>query len=194
MLSTGVLCLLFSSSCGRRELSITSKEPLDIQDDSTIGSLAEVFSPGAVRVEGYGVVGSLRGTGSAECPPQIRTYLRQYILQRSPGINVDEFLNNSDTAVVTILGVIPPGVYKGQVFDLQVRALPGTQTMSLKDGWLYAADLKPEGRFDTSFQILGRGEGPVYIDTLDESAGDLKEGYILGGAVVLEEFDIGVSL
>jgi hypothetical protein len=103
-------------------------------------------------------------------------------------------LNNSDTAIVTILGVIPAGAYKNQVFDLQVSALPGTQTTSLKDGWLYAADLKPEGRFDTSFQVLGKGEGPVYIDTLDESAGDLKEGYILGGAVVLEEFDIGVSL
>jgi len=194
MSSAAVLCLILSGSCGKPKLDVIARDPLDIKDDSTIGSLAEVFSPGAVRVEGYGVIGSLRGTGSAECPPPIRTYLRQYILRQSPEINVNQFLNNTDTAVVTILGVIPPGAYKGQVFDLQVRALPGTQTTSLKDGWLYVADLKPEGRFDNSFQILGRGEGPVYIDTLGESSGDLKEGYVLGGGEVLEEFNIGVSL
>ncbi|MHC4264578.1 MAG: flagellar basal body P-ring protein FlgI [Planctomycetota bacterium] len=192
--SVGVLGLLLSCGCSRRRPIEQLQGPLDIQPDSTIGTLAEVFSPGAVRVEGYGVVGSLAGTGSAECPPQIRAYLRQYILRQSPGIDVEQVLNNNDTAVVTILGVIPPGAYKGQVFDLQVSALPGTQTTSLKDGWLYSADLKPEGRFDTSFQILGQGEGPVYIDTLGDPIEDMKVGYILGGGKVQEEFNIGVSL
>jgi flagellar basal body P-ring protein FlgI len=191
---TVIISLLFSSGCGKQKLSVIPKGPLDIQADSTIGSVAEVFSPGAVRVEGYGIVGSLRGTGSSECPPQIREYLRQYILKQSPDIKIDEFLSNNDTAVVTILGVIPAGAYKGQIFDLQVRSLAGTQTTSLNDGWLYAADLKIEGQFNTSFQILAQGTGPVYIDTIGDSIGDLKEGYILGGGRVLEEFHIGISL
>jgi hypothetical protein len=190
----GIFSLLFLVGCGRRKQSITLREPLNIDADTTIGSLGEIFTPGAVSVEDYGVVGSLGGTGSAECPPQIREYLRQYILRQSQDIKVDQFLNNSDTAVVTIQGVIPPGAYKGQVFDLRVRALAGTQTTSLRDGWLYTADLKPEGRSETSIQVLGRAEGPVYIDTLGDLDSDIREGYVLGGGIVREEFNIGFSL
>jgi len=187
-----IVCLLFSAGCGRRRRSVVQPEPLNISNDTTIGSLAEVFAPGAVAVEGYGVVGSLRGSGSSECPPEIRDYLRQYILKQSPEIRVGSFLNSNDTAVVTVEGVMPAGAYKGQIFDIRARALTGTQTTSLREGWLYKSELQLVGRFEAT--LLGRSEGPIYIDTLGESVSDETEGYVLGGGKVLEEFDITISL
>ncbi|HUT47437.1 MAG TPA: hypothetical protein VMX36_14245, partial [Sedimentisphaerales bacterium] len=44
---------------------------------ATIGSLVKVSAPEPVPVEGLGLVVGLERAGSAECPPQIRAYLRQ---------------------------------------------------------------------------------------------------------------------
>ena len=164
---------------------------------ATIGSLVEVSAPEPVSVEGLGLVVGLERTGSAECPPQMRDYLRQYILRQLPAkttLDVDEFINSLNTAVVLVQGVIPAIASKNQYFDVRVAALPSTQTTSLDGGRLFTAELKMLGSFGINTRILADAEGPVYIDKIDDSAINKKNGYILAGGKVLDEYMIILSL
>ena len=168
----------------------------DIDLGPTIGSLAEVFSPEPILVEGYGMVAGLNGTGSAECPPQIRAYLTQYILTQSPEpkINVEKFISSRDTAVVLVHGLIPAIASKNQYFDISVAALPGTQTTSLEGGWLYGAELKIAGGLGITTKVLAMAKGPVFIDTLSTSGTDKKNGYVLAGGTALDDYMVWLAL
>jgi len=161
----------------------------------TIGSLAEVSSSDAVQVEGYALVGGLNGTGSAQCPPDIRTYLTQYILKQLPEQkDVEKLINSSNTAVVLVRGIIPKGASKDQQFDLAVFVLTGTQTTSLEGGWLYAADLYEAGRFGSAVKPLAKAEGPIFINKIAPSEPNKRVGYVLAGGRVLDEYKIALVL
>ena len=163
---------------------------------ATIGSLAEVVTPDKVAVEGYCIVGGLRGAGSGDCPPRVRAYLKQYILkQLSDSIrNADSFISSNDTAVVRVYGVMSTAVSEGRDFDVMIATLPGTQTRSLEGGWLYRTELKQLGRFGLASRILAVADGPVFMDTLDGSGIDRRAGYGLGRGRVLGEYPLGLIL
>lgn len=184
--------------CSKRSLEMGwLDEPAPVIDEqTTIGSLVEVFSVDAIAVEGYGLVGGLGGTGSSECPPDIRSYLKQYILGKlSKGkLNPDEFISSKDTAVVLIYGLMPMVVSGDRYFDIRVNALPGTGTTSLAGGWLYGSELNMAGRFGTTGKVLASAEGPVFIDTLGSAVTSKRGGYVLAGGVVLDKYRINLSV
>ena len=182
-----------SERAGRGGQDFASKAELG----ATIGSLVRVMVPKPVPVEGFGLVAGLERAGSAECPPQLRAYLRQYILRQLPansGLDVDKFIDSPDTAVVSVEGVIPAMASKNQYFDVRVTALPSTQTTSLDGGRLFTAELKTLGSFGVKTRILADAEGPVYIDKIDDPRINKKTGYILAGGKVLDEYKIILSL
>ena len=191
-----IVCIL--SGCGQGEKTQTLTDTVDL--GPTIGSLANVLAPEPVAVEGYGIVGGLRGTGSAECPPQIRAYLKRYIQKQlaSSGtparLDIDQYINSSETAVVLIEGVIPAIPSKNQYFDVRVTALQGTQTTSLEGGALFNAELRRPGSFGLSTDALADTEGPVFTDKIDTAGFDPKIGYVLGGGKVLDEYRIVLAL
>jgi flagellar basal body P-ring protein FlgI len=157
--------------------------------------LSEVFASNATPVRGYALVGGLNGTGSSECPEAVRAYLEKYILQHFAGrkVNINELIASPDTAVVIVEGVIPPAAAKGQRFDVRVTALPSTQTTSLEGGWLYSADLCEARQLGISIKSPASAEGPVYTDSIADSA-DNKTGYVLGGGSALDEYKINLAL
>lgn len=192
-----LLTVCFAGGCGERtgrgEQDFASTEELG----ATIGSLVRVLAPKPVPVEGFGLVVGLERAGSAECPPQIRAYLRQYILRQLPAnsrLDIDKFIDSPDTAVVSVEGIMPAMASKNQYFDVRVAALPSTQTTSLDGGRLFTAELKILGSFGVNTRILADAEGPVYIDKIDDSAINKKTGYILAGGKVLDEYKIILSL
>ncbi|MDD5063190.1 MAG: flagellar basal body P-ring protein FlgI [Phycisphaerae bacterium] len=190
--------VFFINGCGRPAQTV--KEPNEpaakIDLGATIGSLAEVFPFDPIPVEGYGLVGGLSGTGSSECPAQIREYLKQYILKQldEEKVNVDELINSPDTAVVLVQGIMPTAVPKNQYFDVSVSALPGTQTTSLEGGWLYGAELKAIGGFGVAMKPLATAKGPVFVDTLSPGKTNKKNVYIMAGGRVLNEYEINMGL
>jgi hypothetical protein len=199
LLTAILLVVCFAGGCGgqKRTAGAAQDTSSDADLGATIGSLVKVIAPEPIPVEGFGLVVGLVGTGSAECPPEIRAYLRQYILkQLSPrsGVNVDEFISSPDTAVVSVEGVIPAIASKNQYFDVKVTALPSTQTTSLDRGRLFTAELRVPGRFGVKTRILADAEGPVYIDKIDNSTVDKRTGYILAGGKVLNEYKITLLL
>jgi hypothetical protein len=166
----------------------------------TIGSLTDVIVPQAMAVEGYSVVGGLRRTGSGECPPQIRAYLKRYIQKelasssRPVDLDIDKYLGSTETAVVHVEAVIPAMPRKNQYFDVKVTALPGTQTTSLEGGVLFSTELKTPGSFGISTDVLADAEGPIYTDKIVPAEADPKIGYVLGGGKVLSEYRIILAL
>jgi hypothetical protein len=164
--------------------------------DDTIGMYAEIFASDAIPISGYALVGGLNGTGSSECPAQIRTYLQKYILQHLSGakVNVDDLISSHDTAVVIVEGMIPPAASKNQRFDVRVTALPGTQTTSLEGGWLYGVDLFEARQLGTSIKPLAAAEGPVFTDSAIPGSQDPRTGYVLGGGSVVEEYKVNLAL
>ena len=188
---------LFMAGCdepaGPDKWPTAAETTVDI--DTTIGSLAEVFALETIGVEGYGLVGGLRGTGSSQCPPQIRQYLEQYIGKQLPEhkMDVDKLIGSNDTAVVVVDGTMPAAVSDNQYFDVRITSLRSTQTTSLEGGWLYRCELKAKGKMG-SLKVLADAEGPVYIDKIDSLTTDKKSGYILAGGTVLDKYKIYISL
>lgn len=193
-----LVSLLLSFGCAGPRKSTTKTKPTADANGlgDTVGTLAEVFASDAIPVRGYALVGGLNGTGSSECPAQIRTYLEKYILQRLSGakVNIDELISSPDTAVVVVEGIIPPAASKNQRFDVRIAALPGTQTTSLEGGWLYGSDLYEARQIGMSTKPLATAQGPVYTDSVGPDLADNRTGYVLGGGAVLEDYKISLVL
>lgn len=186
-------------SCNRE----VARDPrLDKPDifNKTIGSLASVYQNQTIAVKGYGLVAGLAGTGSGECPPALREALTAYIrkqIPRTSKVNPNELINSKDTAVVEIYGILPVLAGKGDTFDVMVRALPQTQTISLRGGRLYTAEMKELSRFiryDQYLNSLAQAQGQLVSDDHGDGAGGENTGYILGGGTVDKGVTISLAL
>jgi len=185
----------FVAGCGEQGRASKKLVPA-IDLGTTIGSLVKVSWPESIRLEGYGLVGGLRGTGSAECPTQIRAYLAQHIPTQLPAhkINVDKMISDSNTAVVLVEGIMPAIASKNQCFDVRLTALPNTQTTSLEGGWLFGTELKTAGTFGITTKVIADAKGPVFIDKISTSETNKREGYVLAGGRTLDEYKVTLVL
>ncbi len=198
LLTAALLLACFAGGCPeRRRYDGTSSGPATADLGPTIASVATVLVPQPVPVEGYGLVGGLKGTGSAECPPAIRAYLTRQIRQQLPAgatLNVEEFISSLDTAAVLVEGIIPEMPLKNEYFDLKVTALAGTQTTSLDGGGLFPTELKMPGRFGVDTRFLADAIGPVLIDKIGDPNADRRTGFILAGGKVLNDYVVVLAL
>ncbi len=115
----------------------------------TIGQYADLVGGQPMPVTGYGVVVGLGDAGSLEVP----THLREYLIRQmgkykigSPNAGLrllppGRILRDKDTAVVVVSGQIPPAAPAGTLFDIYVKALPRTQTLSLAGGRLMSTEM-----------------------------------------------------
>lgn len=184
-------------------------EPNDPIHTGTIGELTLLGNVSAEPVRGFGIVVGLGDKGSSDCP----TALREYLLERMTkqvgprsqrrGPSPSELLDSLDSAVVEIRGARPPGAPKGTPFDVQVVVVPGTSTQSLSGGVLlptplsfYDPDASGTGMFEG--EPLAAARGPIFTnpfgDGADASSADLRRGVILGGARVLEQRIVRLTL
>ncbi len=130
------------------------------------------------RVSGYGLVVNTDGTGDGSAPNAIRQYIIKEMERKGYGmrdsafnrtISPEQVLADPRNAIVRVDGFVPPGAHKGQRFDVQVSALPGSQTTSLAGGSLYTTALQPLTPFgDTSVgpevDVIANARGPVFVN------------------------------
>ncbi len=200
LLSTALVLAI--SGCGTNKKSLEEQKNKELSEkielDSTVGAFAEVYSPGEIRVEGYGIVAGLNGRGSSECPPLLREYLIKYIQQMLGNANRYEairFFNSNDNAVVKIYGSIPAGASKNDRFDVVVEALAASQTISLAGGMLYTSDLTASSRLGVSgAKKLAIVQGPVYIDWCGNDDVDERKGRVIGGGIAFESSKLYIEL
>ena len=176
-----------------------------------IGAQASLQGRDTLLVTGYGVVVGLDGTGSTgDIPVPVRAVLEREMALR--GVGADRFgmgwttpsrmLDDPNTAVVLVQGVLAPGAREGDSFDVRVEALPGGSTTSLEGGRLWTADLRrgvaSPGGPDTP--VLAQAFGPVFINPFeDPAAGEdstiaKRAGRVLGGGEVLEPRSLALTL
>ena len=177
----------------------------------TIAEYAHLVGPNAMLVRGYGIVVGLGRCGSSEVPPPLRRYLTEQMLKHklfSPtagtgGLSPARMLSDLDTAVVVVKGRIPAAAPVGVRFDLQVEALPGTQTVSLDGGVLMTTELHLA--LDSSIVSVQRAKswavcrGPIFVNPFARrgrgvGAARLRVGRVLNGGIVTRKQPIRLEL
>ncbi|MCC7146993.1 MAG: flagellar basal body P-ring protein FlgI [Phycisphaeraceae bacterium] len=176
----------------------------------TVGSLTQIDGYRPLLVSGWGFMTNLEGTGSSEVPAFLRQWLITEMRRRGVGsyklgtaeMSPEELIRSTDTAVVKVEGLIPPGAKVGRRFDVLVSALPGTQTTSLENGQLWTTDLSIYGANPRMIFTRKRAQanGTMYLDPFeDELAAEKRldlerSGAILAGGVVTEDRALGLML
>lgn len=170
----------------------------------TIGSLTTFEGLRTMRVRGYSLVVGLGNLGSRDCPRNVyeRLVTRMYKLRDAGGSIVSEkkrspesMIDDIGTAVVVVEGEIPPGAMKGTRLDVTVKALPGTQTKSLRGGRLYATELEIYRKVSPTVALPGKtlayAGGPVLLNPFSDSGAPTPsrrlEGVVIGGGLLQED-------
>lgn len=166
----------------------------EINPSDTIGMIANYYMPSPLFVQGIGIVAGLAGTGSSECPPDIRAELEKYIrkqITKAGAINPRMLIDSQNTAIVEVSGFIQPLSRTTDRFDVILRPLSSTQTTSLDSGVLYTAELKELSRLTSVEQFtlysktLATAKGPVY--TKRNAQTGKQSWYVLGGGKAKED-------
>lgn len=203
------LCLLsvLPAGCSRAGGGGTVTRDLEISSGpavlrGTIGYETTLVGHRPVLVSGYGLVVGLDGSGSTEVPEFLAATMEREIgalsggaelgFRGTPfeGLSPRQILRHPDTAVVIVEGAIPPGAPANSRFDVQVRALEGTNLTSLSGGTLWTTRLQigPPGTLGgPQTRIIAEARGEVFLNPFVEpGSGRADEGIgrVLGGGVM----------
>lgn len=164
-----------------------------------IGGVANAWNMGDLRIESIGLVTGLANTGS-DPPADDR---RQMLIDEMKTHGVEspnQLLASPTTSLVLVMGHLPPGVQKGDRFDLEVRVPSKSETSSLRGGWLMQSRLRQMeamGRGIHTGHVSGLGQGHVLIDSafMDGNQRVLdNRGVILGGGVSQTSRPVGLAI
>jgi flagellar basal body P-ring protein FlgI len=194
--------LLTLSGCAAPALRSQSPEEISDQLESRtklVGDVARPFGHNYVQVESVALVTGLDGTGADPAPSPQRAAL-MHELQTIGVQNPNQLLASPSTSLVLVRGFLPPGVQKGDKFDLEVQVPTHSETTSLRGGWLMETRL-------TDLAVLGgqvheghpwaRGEGAILVDPAargDQDRAQLVRGLVLGGGTALKSRDTGLFI
>lgn len=177
-----------------KEEGADEKEKRDL-----VGSYTRPFGLNKVKLEAVGLVTNLDYTGSDPPPSAQRDLLLNEMLQYSTE-KPEEFLARPTNSMVIVRGYLPPGIRRGELFDVEVRAQTGSATTSLRDGWLMKAQLRQveilAGSLHTG-NVEGIVDGDVIDDAIFEGEQDAvtkTRGVVLGRAVAQRDRDLGLAI
>lgn len=174
--------------------------------EGTIGSLARLGNDEPMLVSGYGLLTGLPGTGSPEVLPYLSAYMQDQI--KRGGLDPAAVLADGNAAVVVVQGLIPPGAFAGDRFDLWVEGTVDS-IASVAGGRLYTTDMQPGAPARDMGKYLGyaaKGGGAVYTDPFDKAGWEKirtttlsyeqfrRQGIILGGGTVSQDRPVFLTL
>ncbi len=147
--------------------------------NGTVGSLTQTRHNRPLIVTGYGLVVDLAGTGSSEVPQELRQWMINDMTKRGVGLasysdilplTPEQMLASDRTAVVRVVGFIPPGAVAGTRFDVLVEAAD-SRTTSLAGGRLWSCDLAPgSNRPGVFVDPIAAAGGPMFVSPTDPAA------------------------
>lgn len=214
-LAAGAGLLLLLSGCENLSMRLPSTPPpepkpppmapltLDPVLAGSIGAVTFLSDVDPLAVRGFGVVIGLGKNGSADCPTFVREHLINEMskereswadLEARKRFSPADLIESPATAVVEIVGVVPPGAARSTTFDIMVRAIPGTATRSLAGGLLLPTSLHvsdPTGSTEAllSMPVVARAAGPIFVNPFatPQDAEGLRTGYVLAGGQCTDE-------
>ena len=167
-----------------------------------VGDLTGTWGVNYLKVESVALVTGLPNTGS-DPPPSPQ---RQSLLAEMQSHEVDkpnQVLASPETSMVIVRGYLPPGCQKGDIFDIEVRVPPRSETTSLRGGWLMQTRLREMEFVDNrstsalAGHIIALAQGPIIVDAVFQNNGDPvleTRGRVLSGAVATKARKMGLVL
>lgn len=199
LVGLGALSVGCASSMFQRAETEAKLEELTENETPLIADYAHPWGLDYVKVEAVALVTGLDGTG--EDPPQSpqrATLLDEMSRRRVEKPNA--VLRSMDTTLVLLRGYLPPGVQKGDKFDVEVRTPSRSHTKSLRGGWVLPTrmtELAALGDRIRSGNTLATGEGAILIDPSADADADTAlatRGRILGGGTSHMTRDLGLQI
>ena len=168
-------------------------------DTKLVGDYTAPWGLNAQRIERAALVTGLPGTGS-DPPPNAQRQSLLADMQARGVVEPNGLLASTTTALVWVHGYLPPGVRRGDRFDIHVEVPPDTDTSSLSGGWLMETRLAEMAMLGSRIRdghVLGVAEGPLLVDPV--STGTLDpvsklRAKVPGGGVALQSRPIGLVL
>ena len=164
-----------------------------------VGDYAAPWGLGTKRIEHAALVTGLANTGSDPPPgPQRQVLLAD--MQSRGVVEPNRLLASPGTALVWVHGYLPPGVRKGDRFDIYLEVPPDNETSSLEGGWLMEtrlAEMAVLGNTIRDGHELGLATGPVLVDPVADGTRDSKSklrARVPGGGISLTDRELGLVL
>jgi flagellar basal body P-ring protein FlgI len=164
-----------------------------------VGDYARPWGLNWVKLESVALVTGLDNTGSDPPPSQQRDMLKGE-MQSHEVRDADSILASPKTSMVLLRAYLPPGVHKGDSFDVEVSVPGRSETTSLRGGWLMLSRMRQMEVMGGSVRmgnVDGRAQGDVLVDALFDGKTDRvleTRGRVLGGGVSLINREIGLAL
>lgn len=153
-----------------------------------VGQLTRPWGFEFSKIEGVALVTQLAGTGSDPRPSALREKLAGEMLTHRVA-DPDVVLGLNSTSMVLVRGLLPPGIEKGERFDVELRVPSKSETTSLEGGYLMRCRLRPVellGGNITSGHVIGLAQGPLVVDSAFEGEDDdvlATRAHVLGGGI-----------
>ena len=199
-----LVCGLLLQGTGCHSLSWRGQNPEASADpvfDGTqdyIGDITSMWGLSYAKVEGIALATQLDGTGSDPKPSQQKNYLTSEMRAhdvRKP----NSVLASDDTSLVLVRGFMPPGVRKGDRFDVEIRTMPRSETKSLRGGFLMETRLRQMeamGGQVLKGHVVGSVKGSIIVDSVFDKGDPTHEirGRVLGSAVAKYDRPLGLTV
>lgn len=133
---------------------LPAKEGVPAFMHNTVWEKVNVGNTESFQVSAYGLIVNLDNTGDSTAPAGVRLYMMKEMQKHLIGSSLqpgwqtqspERVLADKRVAIVQVVGMLPPGIRKGDQFDVIVQSLPKNQTSSLAGGELYMTTLKVNG-------------------------------------------------
>jgi flagellar basal body P-ring protein FlgI len=183
--------------------ALRSQSPEDLSEaieSSTrlIGDVARPYGNNYIKVESVALVTGLAGTGEDPAPSPQRAMLLHEMQTRGVQ-DPNTLLASPNTALVLVRGFLPPGIQKGDRFDLEVQTPSRSETTSLRNGWLMECrmtELEVLGNQIHDGHLLAHGEGALLVDPIaaEKDATALKRARVLGGGTANKSRNLGLVI
>ena len=163
----------------------------------TVGDLTVPNGMNYLKVESVGLVTGLKNTGSTP-PSGMHRQMLIDEMQTHDVENPNALLSSPQTSLVMLRGFLPPGVRKGDRFDVEVRVPPHSKTESLKDGYLLRSRMRELAVLNQNVRtghVAALSEGSVLEHTLFRGKDDptnSRSGIVLGGGVSQMDRPLGL--
>jgi flagellar basal body P-ring protein FlgI len=163
----------------------------------TVGDLSVGIGMNYLKVESIGLANSLNNSGGSPPTGIHRSLLIDEMLTHDVE-NPGQLLDSPNTSLVLARGYLPPGVRKGDHFDIEVRLPAHSNTTSLRDGWLLRSRMREIAVLNQSVHsghVAALADGPVLVRSVfrgNDDSNNEHTGLILGGGISQMDRPLGL--
>jgi flagellar basal body P-ring protein FlgI len=173
--------------------------PAEVKQLEIVGDLTRPYGLNWLKLESVALVTNLPNTGSDPPPGDARERLKMEMMTHQIR-EADKILASPTTSLVLCTAYLPPGVQKGDTFDVQVRVPSRSQTTSLRGGWLMQTRMRQLAMLGGSVRsgsVDGLAQGDLTVDAVFDGSDDKvleTRARVLGGGVSALTRQLGLAI